>query len=171
MHTQSHKHRQTNALLHTQAWFECLLFSFLWQPHKLVIAFCFEDNFPSWNGGISAVSFSLPLVCVSNFHFSFFLYFLSFFLSFFSPLLFPSLFSSWRCLEVIQRSCQYRQVVQNPWGSFSISSLASLFTLLSLCPLYLSLSLSLCITRLFGRQNHAGSLCSICTVHLDGIVC
>ncbi len=73
---QSHKHTQTNKCtgthIHTQAWFECLLFSFLWRPHKLVIAFCFEDNFPSWNGGILAVSFSLPLVHVSNFHFSFF---------------------------------------------------------------------------------------------------
>lgn len=56
------------------------------------------------------------------------------------------------------------------------------FTLLSLTPtpvsLYsLALSLSFIphptprITRLFGRQSHAASPCSICTVHLDGIVC
>lgn len=48
----------------------------------------------------------------------------------------------------------------------------SLFTFLSLfTPSLRSLSLSLRITRLFGTQNRAGSLSSICTVHLDGIVC
>lgn len=51
--------------------------------------------------------------------------------------------------------------------TFSVFSLAlSLYPSLSPAP-----SLSLCITGLFGRQNHAASLCSICTVHLDGIVC
>lgn len=46
----------------------------------------------------------------------------------------------------------------------------SLFTFLSQCSPSL-LSLSFRITRLFGTQNRAGSLSSICTVHLDGIVC
>lgn len=41
------------------------------------------------------------------------------------------------------------------------------FTMLSPSPLPLSFR----ITRLFGTQNRAGSLSSICTVHLDGIVC
>lgn len=79
--------QQANARMHTytQAWFDCLLFSFLWPPHKLVIAFCFEDNFPSWNGGILAISFSLhPHACLQ---FSPLLSILTAFLSFhsFSP--------------------------------------------------------------------------------------
>lgn len=61
--------QQTHAGTHayTQARSDCLLFSFLRPPHKLVIAFCFEDNFPSRNGGISAISFSLHPVHLSNF--------------------------------------------------------------------------------------------------------
>lgn len=46
-------------------------------------------------------------------------FFFLFFLSFFSHITPSSFYSSSRCLEVIQRSCQYSQVVQNPWGSFT----------------------------------------------------
>lgn len=35
-----------------------------------------------------------------------------------------SLFSPWKCLEVRKRSWEYRQVVQNPWGTFSVSLLS-----------------------------------------------
>lgn len=106
------------------------MFSFLWRPHKLVIAFCFEDNFSSWNGGILAFSFSSHPMHVSN---------VSFFLSFF--LLLMNMFgghsaASWS---------------KTPEVLFPISSLASL------CSLYLSLFLShtlyLCLIRLFGSRN------------------
>lgn len=53
--------------------------------------------------------------------------------------------------------------------TFSLLSLP--FSLFSSVSLYYCPPLSLCITQLFGSQHHAGSHCSICTVHLDGIVC
>ena len=46
---------------------------------------------------------------------------------------------------------------------------SSLFTFLSPCSPFPSVSFH--VSRLFGTQKRAGSLRSICTVHLDGIVC
>lgn len=149
--------RKANAGIHayTQAWFDCLLFSFLWPPHKLVIAFCFEDNFPSWNGGILAISFSLHPMHVSNFHHSF-----------------PSLQRFFRFTLFFHRANVWRSVGghggTDRWSKTPevlSQPLYFPFTMFSLSPL------SFCITRLFGTQNRAGSLLSICTVHLDGIVC
>ena len=104
-------------------------------------------------GDFSCLVFPSPCACLQ---------FPAFFLSFFPsvlPSFLPSfflqhslaLFSSPWCLEVIQRSCQYRQVVQKPRGSFSIFSLASISNVLSLSTLFLSLSLSLLPGCLAGR--------------------
>lgn len=60
---------------------------------------------------------------------------------------------------------------RKPCGYLSISTLASIlpFTLISHISLPLSFTLS--FFQLFGNHSNAGSHPSICSVHLDGIVC
>lgn len=93
-------------------------------------------------GDFSCLIFSSSRACLQFSVLSF-----SFFFSFLFRATSLSHFSSSWWLEVIQRSCQYRQVVQKPWGSFSLSKLASIFFLIiflcSLSSLFLSLSCSL----------------------------